>query len=161
GMGGARYIRRLGLRGRRAENSGRSSRDAVRAAAERHRGDARQQWRHRQRPPRLIAGFVDVSDPAITVVSAALNSARTLPRAIRSLDGQGVPYEWILVDGGSKDDTMAIATAAPHSRPISFPGSSIYEAWNRGIEEARAPLVVLLNTDDALLPGALAAWIAA
>ena len=57
------------------------------------------------------------------------------------------------------DETLAIAAAAPRLRIISAPGTSIYQALNRGIEEARAPAIVLLNADDALLPGALAAWL--
>src|SRR5262249_3686895 len=87
--------------------------------------------------------------------------AGTLHHAIDSLADQNVPYESILVDGGSKDDTVAIAAAAPFFRVISAPGTSIYQALNRGIEAARAPVVVFLNSDDRLAPGALAAWLAA
>lgn len=63
----------------------------------------------------------------------------------------------MLVDGGSRDDTVAIARAAG-VRVISAPGTSIYEAHNRGFAETRAAAIVLLNADDALLPGALAVW---
>ena len=63
----------------------------------------------------------------------------------------------MLVDGGSRDDTVEIAAAAG-VRVISAPGTSIYEAHNRGFAETRAAAIVLLNADDVLLPGALAAW---
>ncbi len=93
----------------------------------------------------------------VSVIIPALNAAGTLQQALDSLAGQDVAYEAILVDGGSRDETVAIAACAPALRVVSAPGTSIYEALNRGIAEAEAPSVVLLNADDALLPGALAA----
>lgn len=99
--------------------------------------------------------------PSVTVIIPALNAARTLGLALDSLASQSVPYEAILVDGGSRDETLAIAAAAPWLRTISAPGTSIYEALNRGIEEASAPAIALLNADDTLLPGAFEAWLAA
>src|SRR5262249_23748876 len=100
-----------------------------------------------------------MSDPAVTVITPALNSAGTLRHAIDSLARQNVPYEALLVDGGSKDDTVAMASAAPGFRVISAPGTSIYEALNRGMSVSRVPVVVFLSSDGALVPGALAAWL--
>src|SRR2546427_1336677 len=99
------------------------------------------------------------SVPAITVIMPALNSADTLRAALDSLTAQGVSYEAILVDGGSRDETVSIASSVPNLRVVSAPGTSIYEALNRGIEKARTSAIALLNTDDTLLPGALAAWL--
>jgi glycosyltransferase involved in cell wall biosynthesis len=95
--------------------------------------------------------------PDIAVVIPTLNAAAHLPTALASLAAQQAIYEAVLVDGGSRDDTVAIAREAG-VRVISAPGTSIYEAHNRGFAETRAPAIVLLNADDALLPGALAAW---
>jgi glycosyltransferase involved in cell wall biosynthesis len=95
--------------------------------------------------------------PDIAVVIPALNAAEHLRTALASLAGQEAEFEAVLVDGGSCDDTVAIATQAG-VRVISAPGTSIYEAHNRGFAETRAPAIVLLNADDVLLPGALAAW---
>jgi GT2 family glycosyltransferase len=95
--------------------------------------------------------------PDIAVVIPALNAAAHLRTALSSLAAQDAEFEAVLVDGGSRDDTVAIATAAS-IRAISAPGTSIYEAHNRGFAETRAPAIVLLNADDVLLPGALAAW---
>jgi GT2 family glycosyltransferase len=97
-------------------------------------------------------------EPAISVIMPALNAAARLREALASLAGQDAAIETVLVDGGSSDETLTIAATAPGLRVISAPGSSIYEALNRGIAETRAPAMVFLNTDDALLPGALAAW---
>jgi len=95
--------------------------------------------------------------PDVAVVIPALNAATHLRAALSSLASQEVSFEAVLVDGGSRDDTVAIATDAG-LRVISAPGTSIYEAHNRGFAETRALAVVLLNADDVLLPGALAAW---
>jgi GT2 family glycosyltransferase len=95
--------------------------------------------------------------PDIAVVIPALDAATHLRTALASLAAQEASFEAVLVDGGSHDDTVAIATGAG-VRVISAPGTSIYEAHNRGFAETRAPAIVLLNADDVLLPGALAAW---
>lgn len=98
------------------------------------------------------------SATTISVIMPALNAAARLREALASLAGQDVDIEAVLVDGGSRDETLAIAAARPGLRVISAPGSSIYEALNRGIAETRAPAVVFLNGDDILPPGALTAW---
>ena len=95
--------------------------------------------------------------PDIAVVIPALNAAAHLRTALSSLAAQDADFEAVLVDGGSRDDTVAIADGAG-VRVISAPGTSIYEAHNRGFAETSAPAIVLLNADDVLLPGALAAW---
>src|SRR5271169_2617482 len=95
--------------------------------------------------------------PDIAVVIPTLNAGAHLRAALASLASQDAAFEAVLVDGGSRDDTMAIAAEAG-VRVISAPGTSIYEAHNRGFAETRAPAIVLLNADDVLLPGALAAW---
>jgi glycosyltransferase involved in cell wall biosynthesis len=95
--------------------------------------------------------------PTIAVITPALNAAAHLGTALASLARQGVDVEAVLVDGGSSDDTPSMA--ADHGvRVVSAPGTSIYQAINRGIAETRADAIVLLNADDILLPGAVAAW---
>jgi glycosyltransferase involved in cell wall biosynthesis len=92
----------------------------------------------------------------LTLVTATLNAARLLERAIASATGQGVAYQHIVVDGGSSDETAAICARFPAIDFVLAPGSSIYEAWNIGIRRARGEAVLFLNADDELAPGALA-----
>ena len=76
--------------------------------------------------------------PDIAVVIPSLNAATHLRAALASLAAQEANFEAVLVDGGSRDDTVEIATDAG-VRVISAPGTSIYEAHNRGFAETRAP----------------------
>lgn len=92
----------------------------------------------------------------LTLVTATLNAARLLERAHASAAGQGVAYQHVVVDGGSSDTTAAICAKLPAIDFILAPGSSIYEAWNIGIQRARGDAVLFLNADDELTPGALA-----
>ena len=92
----------------------------------------------------------------LTLITATLNAARLLDRAIASAVGQGTPYQHIVVDGDSSDDTSAICARYSTIDFVLAPGSSIYEAWNIGIRRARGDAVLFLNADDELAPGALA-----
>jgi GT2 family glycosyltransferase len=64
--------------------------------------------------------------------------------------------EHIIVDGGSRDATLAIAASFPGVRTIAAPGLGQSESVNRGVAEARGDLVVVLNADDTLRPAAIA-----
>jgi glycosyltransferase involved in cell wall biosynthesis len=92
----------------------------------------------------------------LTLVTATLNAARLLDRAIASAVAQGVSYQHIVVDGGSSDATAAICAKVATIDFVPAPGSSIYQAWNIGIERAQGDAVLFLNGDDELAPGALA-----
>ena len=91
----------------------------------------------------------------LTLITATLNAARLLNRAIASAAGQGAAYQHIVVDAESSDDTAAICARHPAIEFVLAPGSSIYEAWNVGLRRARGEAVLFLNGDDELAPGAL------
>lgn len=99
--------------------------------------------------------------PALSVVMPALNAAATIGEALASLDGQLAKLEIVLADGGSTDETVAIARRHPFVTLLEAPGSTIYQALNLAIAAARAPVIAWLNADDLFLPGALAAALAA
>jgi glycosyltransferase involved in cell wall biosynthesis len=99
--------------------------------------------------------------PTLSVVMPALNAAATIGEALASLDGQLAGLELVLADGGSTDETMAIARRHPFVTVLEAPGSTIYQALNLAIAAARAPIIAWLNADDLFLPDALAAALAA
>lgn len=64
--------------------------------------------------------------------------------------------EYIVVDGGSVDDSQAIAASDPRVRVVSVPGSSQAQAINAGFALASGEFFAFLNADDALEPEAIA-----
>jgi glycosyltransferase involved in cell wall biosynthesis len=104
----------------------------------------------------------------LSVVLATYNRADTLRRTLECLAGQNLDpalYEVLVVDDGSPDHTgRVVAEAAP-----TFPCRLAYlhhgnrgpgYTQNRGILEARAPLVLLMADDIWLAHGALRAHLA-
>ncbi|MFA6262608.1 MAG: glycosyltransferase family 2 protein [Bacteroidia bacterium] len=88
-----------------------------------------------------------------SVVTVCFNSAAVLPHALQSLQAQTFgDYEWVVVDGGSRDATMDLVrgfTAAPLNA-LSEPDAGIYDAMNKAIGRARGDYLYFLNSDDAL-----------
>lgn len=64
-------------------------------------------------------------------------------------------YEHIVIDGGSTDDTLSVLGNYDHLTVLSENDGGLYEAINKGIGLAGGDVIVLLNSDDILLPGAL------
>ncbi len=87
----------------------------------------------------------------ITLLTAAWNSAATIGDTLRSVAAQTYPeIEHIIIDGGSKDETMAIvARDGGHvAKAVSEPDKGIYDAYNKGIGLASHDIVGFLNSDD-------------
>jgi glycosyltransferase involved in cell wall biosynthesis len=97
--------------------------------------------------------------PLVSVITVVWNAAATLPRTIASVREQrsAVELEYIVVDGGSTDGTLALIDTDDVDLWISERDAGIYDAMNKGVALARGEIVVLINADDWLLPGALAA----
>lgn len=92
---------------------------------------------------------------------AVRNAAALLPDALASIPPSmgrsGASYEIVVADGASDDDTVAIASQAPHARLVSRSDGGLYDGMNRAIAAATGATVLLLNGDDELLPGGIAA----
>ncbi|SDE78211.1 glycosyltransferase [Rhodospira trueperi] len=96
--------------------------------------------------------------PSISVVVPVLNRATMIADALDSVADQAdAVLECLVVDGGSTDGTREVVSAHPVARLIDAPGTSIYQALNRAIQAASGELIVHLNSDDRLAPGALTA----
>jgi len=82
--------------------------------------------------------------------------------AIESVRAQRYPaYEHWIVDGGSSDGTLDIVNEYPDLKLLRGPDRNLYDAINKGIRAATGDFIVLLNSDDLLMPGALEAIAAA
>jgi glycosyltransferase involved in cell wall biosynthesis len=87
----------------------------------------------------------------VSVITATFNSAATIGDTLRSVQQQTHPdIEHIVIDGGSKDDTMAILEAnRPHiAKLVSERDNGLYDAINKGIGMATGELIAILHSDD-------------
>jgi glycosyltransferase involved in cell wall biosynthesis len=69
--------------------------------------------------------------------------------------------EHVVVDGGSRDETLTIVAEFPAVRMIRAPGLGQSASVNRGVADARGEIVVVLNADDTLRPNAVATLVEA
>ena len=90
----------------------------------------------------------------ITIVTATYNSEKTVRDTFKSVLLQNYTnYEYIIIDGGSKDGTVDIIREyeplfGGRMKWISESDNGIYDAMNKGIRMATGDVVGLLNSDD-------------
>jgi len=96
-------------------------------------------------------------DDDVAIIIPALNEATVMPRLLRLL---GIltpaPAEIIVVDGGSEDNTGALVRDSGLARLIEHPVRGRSTAINRGVAEARSPLICVLHADTTLPDDAVA-----
>lgn len=93
--------------------------------------------------------------PKYTVITATYNSGALLDRTASSLRQQLFSdFEWIVIDGGSSDDTVRRLQAQGRfiTRWISEKDRGIADAWNKGLAMARGHFILLLNAGDTYDP---------
>jgi glycosyltransferase involved in cell wall biosynthesis len=104
--------------------------------------------------------------PAVSVVMAVRNGAPWVAEAVSSVLEQTLTdLELVVVDDGSTDGTPALLASVPDPRlrVLRHEPAGLTRSLNRGLAEARAPLVARLDADDVARPDRLmrqAAWLA-
>jgi glycosyltransferase involved in cell wall biosynthesis len=97
----------------------------------------------------------------VSVVVPSYNHRPYLEEALESVLACRLPLELVVVDDGSADGSQALleAWAAKESRLRFYPqeNAGAHAALNRGIALAHGELVLILNSDDAFLPGRIEA----
>ncbi len=96
----------------------------------------------------------------VTVVIPCFNYGRFVPEAIDSLRRQegGQPSIVVVDDGSTEPETQAILAALPADMHLlSQANAGLSAARNAGLRAATTPLLVALDADDLLPPGALRA----
>lgn len=89
-----------------------------------------------------------------SIITVCFNSEKTIERTIKSVLEQSFQdYEYIIVDGASRDRTTDIICRYEplfegKMKWISEPDNGIYDAMNKGIEMASGELVGIINSDD-------------
>ncbi|MDP8568095.1 glycosyltransferase family 2 protein [Methylophilus aquaticus] len=86
----------------------------------------------------------------ISIITVCYNSAATIQDTITSIANQDHPdIEHIVVDGGSKDETLTIVKSASSvTKLISEQDKGIYDAMNKGLNLANGDVIGFLNADD-------------
>lgn len=87
----------------------------------------------------------------ISIITVCYNSAATIEKTILSVASQTYKnIEYIIVDGNSKDSTVAIVEKHNDviSKWISESDKGLYDAMNKGIAMASGDLIGILNSDD-------------
>ena len=104
-------------------------------------------------PRRTVSG--PPAEPDVSVVVIGYNDRKNLPKAIRSVLGQSLRnLEVLVVDDCSTDDSVQraeeIAREDPRVTVVRLPENSggCSRPRNVGIERARAPYVMFLDSDD-------------
>lgn len=87
----------------------------------------------------------------ISIITVCLNSEKTIEQTIKSVIGQqDNDFEYIIVDGNSKDRTLEIIEKYRDNISIivSEPDHGIYDAMNKGIDLATGDIIGIINSDD-------------
>jgi glycosyltransferase involved in cell wall biosynthesis len=100
--------------------------------------------------------------PKITIITPCFQAGKTIEQTILSIKDQGYPnLEYIVMDGGSQDETTTILRK--HADIIthweSGPDDGQYDAIQKGFARSTGEILCWLNADDMLLPRAL--WVVA
>lgn len=110
-----------------------------------------------------VAGRDAVDSPRVTIVTPSYNQGAFLEETLRSVLLQGYPnLEYIVVDGGSTDGSVAILERyAPWlDFWVSEPDRGQSHALNKGLGRATGEVLGWLNSDDTFAPGGLFALMA-
>lgn len=88
--------------------------------------------------------------PKLSIVTVVLNDPVGLKKTIESVKAlRFKDYEYIVVDGGSNDETLDLIKAEPAiSSWVSETDNGVYNAMNKGINMSQGNYVHLLNAGD-------------
>lgn len=87
----------------------------------------------------------------ITIITSVYNNQETIAEAMESVLSQTYPdIEYIIVDGGSSDNTVDIIKTYQDRLGafISEPDNGIYDGLNKGIKLATGDVIGFLHSDD-------------
>ena len=101
---------------------------------------------------------MDKRVPSLSIVTPSFNQGLFIKEAIESVASQRYSdVEHLIIDGGSKDETVNILRRCsetwPHVKWSSEPDGGQSEALNRGFRQSTGDLIGWLNSDDRYRPG--------
>lgn len=98
--------------------------------------------------------------PLVSIIIPSFNQGKFIRETIEScLNQEYRPIEILVMDGGSKDETIAVLKSfdALELQWFSAPDKGVVDAANKGMALAKGEILTIQSSDDVFLPGAIAA----
>jgi glycosyltransferase involved in cell wall biosynthesis len=108
-----------------------------------------------------LLDMLGIGLPRVSVVVPNYNYARYLPERLQSIAGQSLPpYEIIVLDDASSDDSRAVIDGLQHRHGLRVVvnarnSGSVFRQWLKGVELATGDYVWIAEADDLSEPGFL------
>lgn len=97
--------------------------------------------------------------PTFSIITPNYNSGSKLVETVASVIGQAADFEYLILDGASSDESLALAhelaAKCDRMRVVSAPDDGVYDAMNKGIHQASGRYLYFLGAGDALKDGIL------
>ena len=86
----------------------------------------------------------------VSIITITYNAENTIFNSLNSVFSQSHKnIQHIIIDGGSKDNTLKTCKNFPHiSKIVSEPDKGVYDAFNKGLKLATGDIIGFLNADD-------------
>tara|TARA_B110000967_G_C18901773_1_gene576126 strand:+ start:1430 stop:2257 length:828 start_codon:yes stop_codon:yes gene_type:complete len=97
------------------------------------------------------------NNPRLSIITVVLNGEKYLEQTIKSvLDQKYKNFEYIIIDGGSTDQTLEIIKRYNEQIEywVSEKDKGIYDAFNKGMILAKGDYIGIANSDDVYTEGA-------
>jgi len=92
-----------------------------------------------------------LNNPKVTIITISYNAEKTISQTIQSVLNQTYGnIEYIIIDGASKDSTFEIIETFKSniSKVVSERDKGLYDAFNKGLNQATGDIIGILNADD-------------
>ena len=105
-----------------------------------------------------LKNFSKNTKPLFSIITVVYNNQKYLEETIQSVLSQSFKnYEYIIIDGGSKDNTLDIIKKYEQYIDywISEKDKGIYDAFNKGMSLCKGDYIGIVNSDDVYEKNAL------
>lgn len=88
----------------------------------------------------------------LSIITPVLNGRKYIQHTIESIQKLSIPYEHIIVDGGSIDGTIEYIQQFPHIKLMHQIGENgMYDAIHQGFMESKGVYITWVNSDDYII----------
>lgn len=92
-----------------------------------------------------------MSNPLISIITPTYNSSKTIKETVESVLNQSfTDFEYIIIDDGSKDNTVEIIKSIDDPRIVLIEkeNGGASSARNAGVKQAKADIIAFIDSDD-------------